>query len=104
MSEEDDATRRADAAAKRAAALFERQQQSDRRVADEEKRHSDMVAKTARGYEAFLAGPNVTLPVGPVSLGSLAWTRCRRFPRPGLKGPEGCKYPHAAMLLRILHR
>jgi hypothetical protein len=48
MSEEDEAKRRADAAAKRAAVLFERQQQSERRVTDEENRHSDMVAKTAR--------------------------------------------------------
>ena len=48
MSEQDDAKRRADASAKRLANLFERQQQIEQRVADEEKRHSDMVAKTAR--------------------------------------------------------
>ena len=35
--------------------LFERQQESDRRVADEEKRHSDMLAKTARLREQRLA-------------------------------------------------
>ena len=35
-------------AAKRAANVFDRQQQSEQRVADEEKRHSDMIAKTAR--------------------------------------------------------
>jgi hypothetical protein len=40
--------RRADAAAKRVADIFERQQQSERRVSDEEKRHSDIVAKTTR--------------------------------------------------------
>jgi hypothetical protein len=44
----DDAKRQSSVAAKRAAALFERQQQSDQRAADEEKRHSDMVAMTAR--------------------------------------------------------
>ena len=46
---------RADAAAKRAANPFERQQQSERRVTDEEKRHNDMVAKTARLREQRLA-------------------------------------------------
>ena len=35
-------------AAKRAALLLERQRQSARRVADEERRHSDMISKTAR--------------------------------------------------------
>jgi hypothetical protein len=44
----DDPKRRADVAAKRAVQLFERQQDSDRRIAEEEKRHSDMVTKTAR--------------------------------------------------------
>jgi hypothetical protein len=37
-----------DAAAKRAARLLEREQISDQRVADEERRHSNMLAKTAR--------------------------------------------------------
>jgi hypothetical protein len=35
--------------------VFERQQQSARRLADEEKRHSDMVTKTARLREQCLA-------------------------------------------------
>ena len=42
-------------AAKRAAQMFERQQQTDRRIAEEEKRHSDMVAKTTRLREQRLA-------------------------------------------------
>ena len=42
-------------AAKRAAQMFERQQQTDRRIAEEEKRHSDMVAKTSRLREQRLA-------------------------------------------------
>ena len=40
---------------KRAALLFERQQQSDRRIAEEGKRHSDMLAKTTRLREQRLA-------------------------------------------------
>ena len=44
-------------AAKRAAQMFERQQQTDRRVAEEEKRHSDMVAKTTRLREQRLLKP-----------------------------------------------
>ena len=54
-SRDDDPNRRADAAAKRAAVLLERQLQSEQRVADEEKRHGDMVAKTARLREQRLA-------------------------------------------------
>jgi len=54
-SRDDDPNRRADAAAKRAALLFERQQQSEQRVADEKKRHGDMIAKTARLREQRLA-------------------------------------------------
>ncbi len=42
-------------AAKRAAQLFERQQQTDRRIAEEEKRHSDMLAKTTKLREQRLA-------------------------------------------------
>lgn len=42
-------------AAKRAAQLFERQQQTDRRIAEEEKRHSEMLAKTTRLREQRLA-------------------------------------------------
>lgn len=41
--------------ARRAALLFEREQQSDQRIADEERRHSDMVAKTALLREQRLA-------------------------------------------------
>ena len=37
-----------DQATKRAADFFQRQQRSERRVVEEEKRHSDMIAKTAR--------------------------------------------------------
>ena len=44
-----------DAAARRAALLFERQQESDRRIAEEGKRHSDMLAKTTRLREQRLA-------------------------------------------------
>jgi phage shock protein A len=51
----DDAKRRLDTATKRAAALIERQKDSDRRVADEEKRHRDMRAKTARLRKQRLA-------------------------------------------------
>ena len=50
-----DAKQRADAAAKRAARLFERQQESERRVVDEEKRHTDMRAKTTRLRKQRLA-------------------------------------------------
>lgn len=42
-------------AAKRSAVLFERQQIIDRRVAEEEKRHSDMLSKTARLRKQRLA-------------------------------------------------
>ena len=42
----DDPERRANAEAERTADLFERQQQIDRRIAGEEKRRSDMLAKT----------------------------------------------------------
>jgi hypothetical protein len=42
-------------AARRAALLFERAQQSGRRIADEEKRHGDMLAKTVRLREQRLA-------------------------------------------------
>jgi hypothetical protein len=41
--------------AKRAANLFERQHQSERRVTDEERRHSNMLSKTARLREQRLA-------------------------------------------------
>ena len=51
----DDLKQRADIAAKRAAQLFERQQASDRRIAEEEKRHNDMVTKIARLREQRLA-------------------------------------------------
>ncbi len=51
----DDAKRRLDTATKRAAAVMERQKDSDRRVADEEKRHRDMRAKTARLRKERLA-------------------------------------------------
>ena len=51
----DDPKRRADVAVKRAAQLFERQQDSDRRIVEEENRHSDMLAKTARLREQRLA-------------------------------------------------
>jgi hypothetical protein len=51
----DDPKCRADVAAKRAAQLFERQQDSDRRIVEEEKRHSDMLAKTTRLREQRLA-------------------------------------------------
>jgi phage shock protein A len=51
----DDAKRRLDTATKRAAALIERQKDSERRVADEEKRHRDMRAKTARLRKERLA-------------------------------------------------
>jgi hypothetical protein len=44
-----------DAAAKRAARLLEREQISDQRVADEERRHSNMLAKTTRLREQRLA-------------------------------------------------
>jgi hypothetical protein len=44
-----------DAAAKRAARLLERQQIIDQRVADEERRHSNMLAKTTRLREQRLA-------------------------------------------------
>jgi hypothetical protein len=44
-----------DAAAKRAARLLEREQISDQRVADEERRHSNMLAKTARLRDQRLA-------------------------------------------------
>ena len=44
-----------DAAAKRAARLLEREQISDQRVADEERRHSNMLAKTARLRKQRLA-------------------------------------------------
>ena len=50
-----DAKRRLDVAARRAALLFERQQESDRRIAEEGKRHSDMLAKTTRLREQRLA-------------------------------------------------
>ncbi len=50
-----DAKRQPDVAAKRAAQLFQRQRDSDRRISEEEKRHSDMLAKTARFREQRLA-------------------------------------------------
>ena len=50
-----DAKRQLDVAARRAALLFERQQESDRRIAEEGKRHSDMLAKTTRLREQRLA-------------------------------------------------
>ena len=50
-----DAKRRSEVAARRAARLFERQQESDQRVAEEGKRHSDMLAKTTRLREQRLA-------------------------------------------------
>jgi hypothetical protein len=50
-----DAKRQLDRAAKRAALLFERQQESDRRIAEEGKRHSDMLAKTTRLRKQRLA-------------------------------------------------
>jgi hypothetical protein len=43
-----------DAAAKRAARLFEREQQSGQRIAEEERRHSNMLSKTARLREQRL--------------------------------------------------
>jgi hypothetical protein len=51
----DDAKRQSNVAAKRAAQLFQRQQDSDRRISEEEKRHNDMLAKTARLREQRLA-------------------------------------------------
>jgi hypothetical protein len=50
-----DAKRRSEVAARRAALLFERQQESDRRIAEETKRHSAMLTKTARLREQRLA-------------------------------------------------
>jgi hypothetical protein len=44
-----------DVAARRAARLLEREQISDQRVADEERRHSNMLAKTTRLREQRLA-------------------------------------------------
>jgi hypothetical protein len=44
-----------DVAARRAALLIERQQESDRRIAEEGKRHSAMLTKTARLREQRLA-------------------------------------------------
>ena len=58
----DDAKRRLDTATKRAAALIERQKDSERRVADEEKRHRDMRAKTARLRKERLARDAVEPP------------------------------------------
>jgi hypothetical protein len=49
-----DAKRRSEVAARRAALLFERQQESDRRIAEEGKRHNDMLAKTTRLREQRL--------------------------------------------------
>jgi hypothetical protein len=51
----DHAKRHVDAAAKRAADVFGRQQQSERRITDEEKRHSEMLAKIARLRKLRLA-------------------------------------------------
>jgi hypothetical protein len=50
-----DAKRRSEFAARRAALLFERQQESDRSIAEERKRHSDMLAKTTRLRKQRLA-------------------------------------------------
>jgi hypothetical protein len=51
----DYAKRQIEIAAKRAALIFQHQQIIDRRIAEEEKRHSDMLSKTARLREQRLA-------------------------------------------------